>query len=258
QAGTTDIIAIAYTDPDPVLASRVANAFAQAYIENRRSTSVAGLERASREVDAKLIEAEQRLANLDQEIAGKAPLPTTTTATATTTTTTTKPTPLAAPPTPAAPPAPAAAAAPPPPAPTPPAAPTATTAPPPAAAPEPAPTTATKPSRTTTTRTPGPLDGPAPRAVPFRLIVARSPEVAGAAAPAPENLDSLKAARDAAAVQYAGLYSRQQELLITTSLKRGEAELIAAADVPRAPSSPHPKRDLALGTVVGLMLGLGF
>lgn len=72
------------------------------------------------------------------------------------------------------------------------------------------------------------------------------------------NLEALKAARNAAALQYQSLYSRHQELLITMSLKRGEAELIAEAAVPTSPSSPQPLRDLALGAVVGLMLGLGF
>jgi non-specific protein-tyrosine kinase len=68
----------------------------------------------------------------------------------------------------------------------------------------------------------------------------------------------VEAARQAAAVQYETLYARQQELLVTKSLKRGEAELIAQAEAPGAPASPKPKRDAALGAIIGLLLGLGF
>lgn len=60
----------------------------------------------------------------------------------------------------------------------------------------------------------------------------------------------------AAAVQYETLYSRQQELLVDITLKRGEAELIAEANVPGFPVSPHPKRDAALGLSLGLVLGV--
>lgn len=69
--------------------------------------------------------------------------------------------------------------------------------------------------------------------------------------------EGLKAARYAAAVQYETLYARQQELLVDISLKRGEAELIAEAKTPTSPVSPRPKRDAALGVLVGLMLGVG-
>jgi Mrp family chromosome partitioning ATPase/capsular polysaccharide biosynthesis protein len=74
----------------------------------------------------------------------------------------------------------------------------------------------------------------------------------------PTNSESLKAARYAAAVQYETLYARQQELLVEMSLKRGEAELISEAIVPREPVSPKPIRDAVLGAVVGLLLGLGY
>ncbi|MDQ3897963.1 MAG: hypothetical protein M3326_12105, partial [Actinomycetota bacterium] len=74
---------------------------------------------------------------------------------------------------------------------------------------------------------------------------------------APSTQESLKAARYAAAVQYETLYSRQQELVVDISLKRGDAELIADAKTPTAPISPHPKRDAALGGFVGLLLGIG-
>lgn len=74
---------------------------------------------------------------------------------------------------------------------------------------------------------------------------------------APSTQESLKAARYAAAVQYETLYSRQQELVVDISLKRGDAELIADAKAPTAPISPHPTRDAALGGFVGLLLGIG-
>ena len=69
--------------------------------------------------------------------------------------------------------------------------------------------------------------------------------------------EALKAARYAAAVQYETLYARQQELLVDISLKRGEAELVAEANLPSAPVSPDPLRDGVLGGFVGLMIGVG-
>ena len=73
----------------------------------------------------------------------------------------------------------------------------------------------------------------------------------------PVTNEALEAARSAATVQYQSLYGQQQNLLVTKSLKKGEAELITTAEVPTAPSSPRPKRDTALGLFVGLLLGLG-
>ncbi len=73
----------------------------------------------------------------------------------------------------------------------------------------------------------------------------------------PTTDEGLKAARYAAAQQYESLYGRQQDLLVESSLKRGEAELLNLAETPGAPVSPKPKRDAALGGVLGLLLGLG-
>ena len=73
----------------------------------------------------------------------------------------------------------------------------------------------------------------------------------------PTDNEALSAARYAAAVQYQSLYGQQQNLLVTKSLKKGEAELITTAEVPTTPSAPRPKRDTALGLFVGLLLGLG-
>jgi polysaccharide biosynthesis transport protein len=87
-----------------------------------------------------------------------------------------------------------------------------------------------------------------------------APQVARPAAGstgAPSTQEALKAARYAAAVQYETLYSRQQELLVDLSLKRGDAELIAEAKTPEEPVSPRPERDAALGAFVGLFLGVG-
>lgn len=67
----------------------------------------------------------------------------------------------------------------------------------------------------------------------------------------------LQAALDAATLQYETLYARQQELLVTQSLKRGEAELIAEAEAPASPVAPKPKRDFVLGALVGLVLSMG-
>lgn len=92
--------------------------------------------------------------------------------------------------------------------------------------------------------------GPAPP-------TSQPPAPAGTPGGAPSTQESLKAARYAAAVQYEALYSRQQELVVDISLKRGDAELIADAKPPSTPISPHPKRDAALGAVVGLLLGMG-
>lgn len=92
--------------------------------------------------------------------------------------------------------------------------------------------------------------GPSPPA-------AQLPAPTGTPAGAPSSQEALKAARYAAAVQYETLYSRQQELVVDISLKRGDAELIADAKVPDDPISPHPRRDAVLGGFVGLLLGLG-
>lgn len=73
----------------------------------------------------------------------------------------------------------------------------------------------------------------------------------------PTTEEGLKAARYAAAVQYQSLYSRQQDLLVESSLKRGEAELLNQAEIPGSPISPKPLRSGLLGGVVGLMFGLG-
>lgn len=69
--------------------------------------------------------------------------------------------------------------------------------------------------------------------------------------------ESLQAAHRVASLQYEALFSRQQELLVDKSLKRGEADLLAAARMPTGPVSPRPRRDAAIGAMVGLLLATG-
>ena len=189
QSGSTDVIRISATDPDAARARLVANAFAHAYIENRRQFAVGNLQRAEQEVEAKLNDIGGQIAKLDSQIEAdeqaqvkefnaKNPLP------------------------------------------------------------APKPTTITLP-----------IDG-----APQVQIPGPTP-VRDTFTPTPDQ--ALSAARYAAALQYQSLYAQQENLLVTMSLKRGEAELIAEADLPGAPASPKPKRDAPLGGIVGLLLGLG-
>jgi tyrosine-protein kinase len=71
QSGTTDIVRISATDPQPARATKVANAFAKAYFENRRRFAIEGLERAGKELNAKLTELQARIGDLDARIAGE-------------------------------------------------------------------------------------------------------------------------------------------------------------------------------------------
>jgi succinoglycan biosynthesis transport protein ExoP len=186
QSGTTDIVRISATDRDPVMATKVANAFAKAYFENRRQFAVEGLERAGKELNTKLAELQSRIGELDGRIARQDP---------------------------------AAAAA-----------------------------IASAPRKR---RAAADVSGTAPPAD----IPAGDGALEDIGPMA--SIEALKAARYAATVQYETLYARQQELLIEKSLKRGEAELISGAKLPRAPISPRPKRAAAMGGLLGLLLGLG-
>jgi succinoglycan biosynthesis transport protein ExoP len=53
------------------------------------------------------------------------------------------------------------------------------------------------------------------------------------------------------------LQDRVNQLQILAALQTGDAELVSPAGVPGDPSSPRPKRDAALGLVLGLLLGVG-
>jgi succinoglycan biosynthesis transport protein ExoP len=68
QGGLTDVVDVTGYSIDPVRARDVANAFAKAYIENRRLYAVAGLQKAVDELDAKLKTLEQQIAEYDQRI----------------------------------------------------------------------------------------------------------------------------------------------------------------------------------------------
>ncbi|MGH9179884.1 MAG: polysaccharide biosynthesis tyrosine autokinase [Acidimicrobiales bacterium] len=74
----------------------------------------------------------------------------------------------------------------------------------------------------------------------------------------PTSVESLKAARYASAVQYNSLFAKQQELLVQTSLKEADAELVALARLPAGPVSPKPVRDGLVGALFGFVLGAGW
>lgn len=190
QAAATDIIKISAVDTDPARAAQIANAVANAYIQNRKDTAVEGLQRASDELQVKLDELEKRISDLDNQIDAE------------------------------------------------------TTAQEEAHAKEQA------------KKKPAPITQPVTQ--PDGSVV----QVPVQQSQADDNFtptanEALSAARYAAAVQYQSLYGQQQNLLVTKSLKKGEAELITKAAAPGVPSAPRPKRDTALGLMVGLVLGLG-
>lgn len=81
---------------------------------------------------------------------------------------------------------------------------------------------------------------------------------AAAGSELPTTAEGLRAARDAAALQYELLYGRLQELRIEAALKQGEAELIEEAQLPDDPVSPRPLRDAALGGSLGLLVAVGY
>jgi capsular exopolysaccharide synthesis family protein len=190
QAGATDIIKVSAVDPDPARAAQMANAVANAYIQNRKDTAVAGLQKASDELEVKLTELEQRISTLDNQIDAE--------------------------------------------------------------------TSAETEAHAKVQAKKKPTVITQPVTQPDGTVV----QVPVQQTPVDDNFtptenEALSAARYAAAVQYQSLYGQQQNLLVTKSLKKGEAELITTAEVPTTPSAPRPKRDTALGLFVGLLLGLG-
>ena len=68
QAGTSDIISITGSSIDPARAKSVANAFANAYIENRRQFAVASLKRAYDDIDKRLQDLQAKIADYDRQI----------------------------------------------------------------------------------------------------------------------------------------------------------------------------------------------
>ena len=69
QDGNSDVLEISATERNPHRAARIANAVARAYIENRRLRTVQGLDRAVDEAQQKLAELEERMADLDTQLA---------------------------------------------------------------------------------------------------------------------------------------------------------------------------------------------
>jgi succinoglycan biosynthesis transport protein ExoP len=68
--------------------------------------------------------------------------------------------------------------------------------------------------------------------------------------------------RELTPVQQAGaegeaLGKQLNQLRLTQALQTGGAELVQPASPPSSPSSPHPTRNIALGVVLGLLLGFG-
>ncbi|MCU1459956.1 MAG: hypothetical protein JWO37_31 [Acidimicrobiales bacterium] len=184
---SADILNITATDLDPVRARDIANAFARAYIQNRKDYAIADLKRVSDELTKKLADLQSQIADYDTKIGDGG----------------------------------------------------------------------IKPGATVGLVQPSnqgaPTGGPTAPSTP----TLEAPVVdAGLTGPASTN-EGLKAARYAAAVQYQSLYSRQQELLVDMSLKRGSAQLITEAQTPSRPIGATPKRNGALGAVLGLVLGLG-
>jgi len=77
-----------------------------------------------------------------------------------------------------------------------------------------------------------------------------------ATAPAAQQV-SLQAQRTALVNQEAAFKAEQAQFQVTSALQNGGAQVVTPAVAPKAPSSPRPKRNLALGIAVGLILGVG-
>jgi Mrp family chromosome partitioning ATPase len=69
QKGETNVLVVNYVDVDPARAADLANAFAIAYIENRRLDQVAGLSRAEKELAQDVADLEATLTDLSQQLA---------------------------------------------------------------------------------------------------------------------------------------------------------------------------------------------
>ena len=77
-----------------------------------------------------------------------------------------------------------------------------------------------------------------------------------ATAPASQQA-SLTAQRTALVNQEAAFKAEQAQFQVTSALQNGGAQVVTPAVTPTSPSSPRPKRDLAIGGAVGLILGIG-
>jgi capsular exopolysaccharide synthesis family protein len=72
QLGASDVLDISGRDIDPARARDIANEVAKSYIENRRQSAVAGLDKATDDIQARLTELQAKIADLDSKI-GNAP-----------------------------------------------------------------------------------------------------------------------------------------------------------------------------------------
>lgn len=63
--------------------------------------------------------------------------------------------------------------------------------------------------------------------------------------------------QDQSGEQGAVLRERLQQLELAQALQTGKAELVQRAEVPADPSSPQPRRNTAIGIVLGALLGFG-
>jgi Mrp family chromosome partitioning ATPase len=69
SSSTSDVLEVSATDGDPDRARRIADAVVSSYIENRRRSAVAGLERAAKDLDERLAPLNAELADIDARIA---------------------------------------------------------------------------------------------------------------------------------------------------------------------------------------------
>lgn len=69
SSSSSDVVEVTATDGDPMRARDIAAAVIDSYIENRRRSAVAGLERAAKDIDERLEPLRAPLADFDARIA---------------------------------------------------------------------------------------------------------------------------------------------------------------------------------------------
>jgi capsular exopolysaccharide synthesis family protein len=70
--------------------------------------------------------------------------------------------------------------------------------------------------------------------------------------------ERLKRDLDAQKALHAGLQQKRKEASVSSALSTMDVAVLDAAVPPRAPIRPSPRRDVPLGALAGLMLGIGF
>ncbi|MDQ1446627.1 MAG: tyrosine-protein kinase [Acidimicrobiaceae bacterium] len=68
QRGASDVLEITGKDVDPARARDIADEVARSYIENRRLSAVAGLEKATQDIETRLTDLQLKIADLDAKI----------------------------------------------------------------------------------------------------------------------------------------------------------------------------------------------